>query len=210
MENVKINELPNHEHYPYCLTRMNEIKRFCVRLCGYTCVACGLMIVLSLVGINIGIISFLPTMLKDAFFMFSVFLQICIILLIALFSFLALKYKIFCLILMFIYIGMFISGCASKDFVSAFFTVALGLGGIIFSYKSIFVLSDFKQLSMTEGFPQFNTRLTYQTEHSEYVPYHVNRKRPSQNTMMNVTQLSESIAKTDKKTDTEYGKMDEI
>lgn len=185
MINTRLTELPEHGHYIACSDRMCSIDRFCRRLCGYTCFVCIVMLVLTWCTIRIGVISIIPNMLGERSDLLPNFFQSLLIIMMAAFSFLSyFRYKIFSVFLFLIYAAMLVAGLFSNEITSHHFSIIIGLGGVIFSYNSFFVYSDYKQLQLTEGFPDFSKRLTFQNQHSEYVPEYKNRYHGSRSTEM--------------------------
>lgn len=170
MENTKLSELPDHGHYAACCDRMLSIDRFSRRLCGYTCAACVLMLILTWCTIRLSVISVIPNLLGDRAAILPNMVQSLIILAMAGASILSVyRYKLCSVILFLIYAAMFFAGLFSHDIITAYFSFIIGFGGTAFSFKSVSVFFDYKQLEKTEGFPEFSQRLTFQNEHREFV-----------------------------------------
>lgn len=197
MINTELKELPNHGHYPVCLDRMCSIDAFCRKQSGFTLAASFLMIILTWFTVRFPVISSIPNLIGDSTEAVPNIVQTLLILAMALFSVMAvLKYKIFSVVLLVIYAAMFIFGCVSYE-PMAYFSIIIGFIGTIFSFKSVGFYLDYKQLCQTEGFPDFNERLTYQNEHGKYVSRFEKKVRFSGDSRMSEPELQPSNDLTD-------------
>lgn len=172
MFNPELTELPEHGHYSACRGRMTEIDAYCRRCFACTAIICTAMIVLTWMTLRFSVISLIPNLIGDGSNPAGNLIQTLILLGIIVMSGLSTgKYKIFNAVIFLLYCAMLIC-CAFSRNPGDIFTSLFSIAGIIFTFRSIKVFLDYRQLSRTEGFPDFNERLTYQEEHREYTPYH--------------------------------------
>lgn len=207
MINTKLTELPNHGHYTVCAGRMYEIKRTGKLCFGASAVICVLLLILTWLTFRFSIISMIPNLIGDGGDPAANMVQTLIVLAMLLLACMGTgKYKICHVLLFVLYCAMLIS-CAFSRNASDVFTVILSLAGIIFSWKIPMACFDYNQLRLTEGFPDFNERLTYQNEHSEYEALH-GCKHYSKGAQMAEPEIVQN-AVSERKDDSEY-KMEDI
>ena len=163
-KNPVLEEKPDHAHYPACRGRLEAIEKNGFRLLIYTLIASFLLAVLSIMGNPIQVVGWIPLLISNSPESLSVglcFLQALISLSLAVLAFFGCgRRKILHLVLLLIYGAMFISCLVYRYTVLDIFTFIIGGMGILFGYNSYADYFDYKQISETEGFPQFSLILT--------------------------------------------------
>lgn len=164
-----LREKENHEHYPICLGRMMDINKFCHEFFIYNAVLCALMLILTLWGQEIPVLSLIPSLFGEPYEVRVMFAQSVLIVGMAVLSgFACGKNKIFGVILTVLYTLIFIVGCIKSHTIGGVAGFAIGLAGVARGWKFIPVFFEYKQLSATEGFPHFIGRLAEYDENREY------------------------------------------
>lgn len=185
--NPDLLELPDHEHYPACSTRMTGINRICTRIFNYVLLTSIIICILSFTGINLPVISTLPSLLSTSFEVPFMFFQVFEMIAMVIIAGLGYgRYKICNVILFILYALMLIVGIFSKNFPGNLFTLIIGAGGTAQTFRAYGIYSDFEQLKKTEGYPHFNLRFTESIEHPDYasrrkkydVPYDTVKPEP--------------------------------
>lgn len=166
MVNSPFAEQPDHGHYTACANRMNEIDRISRRCTACTLINCAVMAILTLCGFRLSVISFIPGLIGEKGALGAIAVQLLIITAIAGVSIASVgRFKIGNVICFAIYSAMMIC-CIFSRTSDDVFTVFIGAAGFAFSFRAPSACMDYRQLSKTEGFPQFSERLAYQEEHS--------------------------------------------
>ncbi len=169
MYNPELAELPDHEHYFACSTRMTVIKDFCTKTFYYVVLTSIIVSILSFTGMVIPVISAIPQLLSTSFEVPFMFFQVFEMIAMVLLSCLGYgKYKICNVVLLVIYVIMLICGIFSKCFPGGLIAVIIGGGGVAQTFRAVGVYSDFEQLVKTEGYPHFNKRFTESMEKPDY------------------------------------------
>lgn len=153
MANEKLRVQPNHEHYTACCSRMTAIKKISLRIMIITLAASAFMIILSLFGVDLSVLSIIPGLFGDKYSALYFFAQCFELIVMAIISILGcMRYKICDVILFVIYALMVI-----YSFLTHMTPAPMIIGGIgvIFSWQSISAMLDYNQLEETEGFPHF-------------------------------------------------------
>ncbi len=178
MRNTDLDEKPNHGHYAACRNKMAIIDRYYKRCFLFTAAISLLLIILTWMTFRFSIISVFPNIVGDRTDLSANLVQTLIILVLPVLDLLACgKYKIFNVILLFIYGAMFFTSGFSKNASDIFSFLAGAVGG--FSHiKAINRFLDYRQLSHTEGFPFFDELLQSREDNSEYVSDY-GKKTPS-------------------------------
>ncbi|MBQ8582882.1 MAG: hypothetical protein IJ487_03995 [Ruminococcus sp.] len=184
--NPDLREKENHEHYPICLGHMMDINKFCHEFFIYNSVLCALMLILTLWGQEIPVLSLIPSLFGEPYEIRVMFAQSVLIAGMAVLSgFACGKNKILGVILTALYALIFIGGCIKSDTIGGVAGFAIGLAGTARSWKYIPVFFEYKQLSATEGFPHFIGRLAEYDENREYKSTYNRDCYKSANTLMN-------------------------
>lgn len=180
-KNEQLAEKPNHEHYMACNTRKLQIDRFSKRVFIYTSIECAVMICMTLAGINIGAFSWLPSLCGggDPFNINYIILQSVEIMAMFIFGILGqVVNKIFDVIIFavncIIVISCLFAGIGSFY---VFLPFVMGIVAILLTFPSINAYFDYRQLSETEGFPNFSNFLAYAEDNAEYKSYYFERAK---------------------------------
>ncbi|MDE6519485.1 MAG: hypothetical protein K2K91_03365 [Ruminococcus sp.] len=180
-KNEQLAEKPNHEHYMVCRTRKAEIDRFSKKVFVYTSIECAVMICMTLAGINIGAFSWFPSLCGggDPFNINYIILQSVEITAMFIFGILGqVVNKIFDVIIFavncIIIISCLFAGIGSFY---VFLPFVMGIVAILLTFPSINAYLDYRQLSETEGFPNFSDILAYAEDNAEYKSYYFERSK---------------------------------
>lgn len=167
--NNELAEKPDHAHYIACLNRLMDINKICHRSFLYTAITCFFLGILTFFTLRFSIISIIPNLFGDGTTVAANLIQLVILLAITGMSALSVgKYKFFNIILFILYIVMTIASLFSGSFADIF-TFFIGVGGIMFTFRSYSVWCDYRQLTETEGFPHFSLHVAEEEESNGYV-----------------------------------------
>jgi len=170
--NPKLAELPDHKHYPACLSRKVAIQEKSQSLFIYTLAMGLILIMLSFFSLRFSVISWLPMLMGESTEVLPFFVQLLTIIMIIVIAALNYgKHKICGVVLFFIYAFMAVFGFInSDDNLPDIMTSTLGAFGTVRSITAFKDYTDWKQLVDTEGFPFFSVRVTEATENPNYQP----------------------------------------
>lgn len=201
--NPLLEEKPDHGHYTACLSRKEEIDRYCNRAFTFTVLSSVLMIFFTLFTTEFPLLSFLPTRFGEMCDLFPIFLQITELIGISLLSAIACtKRKKALIVLLAYYLALFVISLISGTFPGVAVSFLVGLCGIIFTIKAPSVYSDYEQLKETEGWPHFAIWMT-DTDRPKY-SYDEFRRRAAEKAEAEKKMVSHSYAETKKRADASF------
>ncbi len=167
--NPLLEEKPDHGHYTTCLSRKEEIDRYCNRAFAYTVFASVIMAVFTLGATSIPLISLLPGLVGDRWDVAHIFVQLIeLIGLCVLAAAACSKKKILLVYLMLFYLALFVASLVTGTFPGVVIGFLLGLGGFILTIRSQFIYRDYEQLKKTEGWPHFARWMAEDRERPKY------------------------------------------
>ncbi|MBQ7026779.1 MAG: hypothetical protein IJN14_00065 [Ruminococcus sp.] len=159
--NNKLAAKPDHSHYPVCLGRLTTINDSCHKLFRDTIVVNGGLLILTLFGQYIPVISLISTLFGEPTEVIVMFIQVLLITGISVMTALGCgKNKFFNAIALLIYVMIAIGGLIHKDSVGGAASFLICTAVVIMNLKMFVYWLEYRQLSNTEGFPLFSERLT--------------------------------------------------
>lgn len=159
--NKNLAEKPDHAHYPVCLGRMTTINDSCHKFFRDALVANGGLVILTIFGQYIPVISLISTqfgVLTDVRVMFIEWLMITGISVMT--GFACGKRKYFNIIALVLYAMMAIGGLIHNDKIGGAASFLICTTVVAMNLKMFMYCFEYNQLSKTEGFPLFNERLS--------------------------------------------------
>lgn len=159
--NNKLSAKPDHSHYPVCLGRLTAINDSCHKLFRDALVANGGLVILTLFGQYIPVISLISTLFGELTEVIVMFIQGLLITGISVMTALGCgKNKFFNAIALLIYVMIAIGGLVHKDSISGVAAFLICTAVVIMHLKMFVYCLEYRQLSNTEGFPLFSEHLT--------------------------------------------------
>lgn len=168
--NKKLQDQPNHGHYPYCTTRKKQIEKASLRLLVVSAASAGLMIMCTFGGIPLGLFTKIASAISgDSYMAFLMFSWLEILLLVFLASMNFFRSKAYGIPIFIFYavlsVSILFDGVSTGVGVIPLF---VGLTGLAVSWRVFPDYADQQQLENTEGYPFFNEIYTELTENPEY------------------------------------------
>lgn len=165
--NENLKEKPQHGHYTACLSRLQVIERFSKKILWFTIAESVVLFFFTVADIWMSALSFIPSLFDDPLY---IFVQTAEIILLDVLAFTACsKYKISSVILFIVHcliiIGCFAGGIRTLNT----FPFLIGIIGAVVNYPSISAFLDYRQLTQTEGFPQFSLVLADADDNPEFI-----------------------------------------
>lgn len=174
--NPELLERKDHGHYPACLGRMSAIKNYCNRLFFCTLIIGSVLFMISLTGIRLCVISWIPSLFGGERDLAPYFLRLLSCLMFIVLACLGWgRFKICNIILTCIYFIMTVAPVFVGQSLFDAVVLMAGVAGLLMSLRSFTYYRDYNQLRETEGFPHFNQRYIEQVEFSEYRSQHMKR-----------------------------------
>lgn len=182
--NPMLEEKPDHGHYAACLSRKEEIDKYCNRAFIYTIVASLVLAFFTLCTIELPLLSFVPKLVGDVWDPFPIFIQIIELIGIAILAAAACtRKKVLLVALMIYYLSLIAASLISGSFPGIMATFLLGIGGAAVTIKAPAYYRDYEQLTKTEGWPHFARWMTDAAKRPAY-SYDEYRKRAAEKAAM--------------------------
>ncbi|MCQ2490056.1 MAG: hypothetical protein MJ079_00515 [Ruminococcus sp.] len=168
MHDPKYDETPDHSHYFACAARKASIDEFSRNAFVYTAGVCFIMLLITYCGVEMPLVSWIPSLFGCPTCVPFLFSQTAELLLVTFLSFLAFgKWKIIHIGQLIMYIALVLSTLASRSGIGII-TLLIGIVGTVLTLPSFKIYSDYHQLIATEGWPHFSFHYTEAMEHPTY------------------------------------------
>lgn len=171
--NPELEEQPDHGHYPACSGRLQDITNYCNRLLYSTIIIGGMLFMVTMLGIRLRVISWIPSLFGEPDGLLPYFLRLVFCIgLIVLAALGCGRFKICNVVLLVIYTVMTVVPVIDCEGIFDVMIAILGAVGMYRSAKAYSYYKDYNQLIETEGFPHFNQRYIEQVENGKHRAEH--------------------------------------
>ena len=178
--NPMLEEKPDHSHYTACLSRKEEIDKYCNRAFIYTVISSLIMAFFTICTIEMPMISAVPKLIGDVWEPFPIFVQLAELVGVTILAAAACtRKKVLLVVLMIYYLLLTASSLVSGTFPGVAVSFLLGSVGTAATVKAPVFYRDYEQLRKTEGWPHFARWMAEDRDRPKY-SYDTLRKRAAE------------------------------
>lgn len=163
-----LKEMPDHSHYAACAARKADIQEFSRNVFVYTLGTSLIFLFLTFIGVDIAVISWIPSYFGDSTEIGHLFAQTFELVLFTGISFIAYGSRKYLHIIIFFVYVVYIVGAIFDGSAIDIITFIVGVIGVVLMRDCFTYVNDYRLLMSAEGWPHFDVHLTEYDEHPSY------------------------------------------